>query len=85
MTFTNACIAAATTVGAICVALAPAQAESYSCNSYGGYTSCYGSDGSSYSGSSYGGYSSGIHYDSNGNSTYTSCTTIGGYTSCSSF
>lgn len=61
------------------------KAQSYSCNSVGGYTSCYGSDGSSYSGSTIGGYSSGTYYDGNGNSSYTSCSTIGGYTSCSSF
>ena len=85
MKFTTACIAASAAVVAALAISAPSKAQSYSCNSYGGYTSCYGSDGSSYSGSSYGGYSSGWHYDSNGNSTYTSCTTIGGYTSCSSF
>ena len=74
-------LAAAAFIGA-----APeAKANYYSCNSYGSYTSCYGSDGSSYSGSSYGGYSTGTYYDGNGNSFYTSCSTIGSYTSCSSF
>ena len=75
------------TLAAASVAVAPqAKADYASCNSLGGYTSCYGSNGSSYSS-----YGIGDNYrqfngtTSNGDYYSGSCTRIGNYTSCSSY
>ncbi|WP_186582976.1 hypothetical protein [Synechococcus sp. MEDNS5] len=63
-----------------------AKADYAYCNSYGGMTNCYGSDGSSYS--SYGigdNYESYSGTDSNGDYYSGSCTRIGTYVSCNTY
>ena len=87
--FSQALIAAASSIalfgGALTLITPQANAQSYSCNTFGGHTSCFGSDGSTYQQNDFGGHSSGFYTDSYGNSSTTTCNSFGGHTSCTSF
>ena len=65
--------------------VAPAAEAFTNCNSFGGSTTCYGSDGSTYYGNSFGGNTNFYGTDSNGNSYSGNCSSFGGSTSCYSY
>ena len=88
--FNQALLAAASSVALFGGALAviapePAHANLWSCDSLGGYTQCYGSNGSTLTQDSFGGHSTGSYTDGYGNYSTYSCDSFGGYTTCSGY